>query len=316
MDNLTHTLTGLALSRAGLNRICPRPLIVLLLAANIPDVDVITAVGGRLVYFANHRGITHAIPFLPAMAAIPVLIAMLFARSWKGWLGAYVASCIGVASHLLLDWTNAYGVRLLLPFSNTWFRADLNNIVDLWIWAVLLLAALAPLLGGLVSSEIGAKPGKGRGVAIFALVCVVGYDFGRFLMHQRAIESMDAHIYDGAPSQSTVAFPSAANPFRWTGWVNTEREAIRFDVNLLSPFDPTAGSRVFKPQPSPAIEAAKDTQPFRVFINFDQCPLWVVEPADSPPGATRVELHDERFPFVAAAVVDKSLRVLDSDFRF
>ena len=41
MDNLTHTLTGLALSRAGLNRYYARAGLVLMLAANAPDIDVI-----------------------------------------------------------------------------------------------------------------------------------------------------------------------------------------------------------------------------------------------------------------------------------
>ena len=91
----------------------------------------------------------------------------------RGWKAAYVLSLIGVASHLLLDWTNAYGVRFLLPFSSRWFHLDLNNIVDLWIWGVLAVACIGPLLGRLVSSEIGARSGSGRGLAIFALAFFV-----------------------------------------------------------------------------------------------------------------------------------------------
>ncbi len=52
MDNLTHTLTGLALSRAGLNRWYTRPALVLMLAANIPDIDIVTIAGGPLTYFS------------------------------------------------------------------------------------------------------------------------------------------------------------------------------------------------------------------------------------------------------------------------
>ena len=40
MDNLTHSLTGLMLSRAGLNRFYPRATLVLVIAANIPDIDI------------------------------------------------------------------------------------------------------------------------------------------------------------------------------------------------------------------------------------------------------------------------------------
>ncbi len=82
---------------------------------------------------------------------------------------AFAISLAGVASHLLLDWTNAYGVRFLLPFSSGWYSLDLNNIIDVWMWAVLILAAVGPWVGRLVSSEVGARSGSGRGLAIFAL---------------------------------------------------------------------------------------------------------------------------------------------------
>jgi hypothetical protein len=109
------------------------------------------------------------------MALVSVLLVCAIHRSMRGWKAAWVLAIIGVASHLLLDWTNAYGIRFFFPFSSRWFHLDLNNLVELWIWAVFLLACLAPLLGRLVSSEMGARPGSGRGLAIFALVFVLGF---------------------------------------------------------------------------------------------------------------------------------------------
>jgi hypothetical protein len=49
------------LSRAGLNRFYPRATLVLILSANIPDIDFVTFVRGPLFYFEQHRGITHSI---------------------------------------------------------------------------------------------------------------------------------------------------------------------------------------------------------------------------------------------------------------
>src|ERR1043165_1620564 len=46
MDPLTHTATGLFLSRAGLNRWTPLATPILLLAANAPDIDI-GGVGGE-----------------------------------------------------------------------------------------------------------------------------------------------------------------------------------------------------------------------------------------------------------------------------
>src|SRR5262245_35190376 len=114
MDNLTHTLTGLMLSRAGLNIWCPRATPVLILAANAPDIDVIsTFFGGSTEYLHHHRGFTHGLVMAPAMAALAVLVAGLAVRGRKmQWCRAFLVALIGVLSHLLMDWTNIYGIRL------------------------------------------------------------------------------------------------------------------------------------------------------------------------------------------------------------
>jgi len=41
---------------------------------------------------------------------------------------------LGVWSHPLLDLLNTYGVRLLMPFSGTWFYGDTLFIIDPWFW--------------------------------------------------------------------------------------------------------------------------------------------------------------------------------------
>ena len=310
MDNLTHSLTALALSRAGLCRYAARPALILIVAANVPDIDVLSALAGPVRYMDYHRGLTHSLALMPVMALFPALLALLLARSRAGWRAAYALSLIGVASHLLLDWTNSYGIRLLLPFSGEWLHADLNSVVDVWIWAVLFLAFLGPLLGRLVSSEIGAKPGSGQGLAIFALAFISIFDYGRYLAHQRALAMLDSRIYDGAAPGRIAAFPSVFSPLKWTGWVETETSFLRFDMNLLAGFDPGASSRVYKPAASPAINAAHTTEAFRVFENFALYPLWTVSPADDPDGAVRVELRDQRFPFTATAIVDRSNKVV------
>src|SRR5436189_490339 len=134
MDPLTHTATGLFLSRAGLNRLTPYAAPILILAANAPDIDVVSGLGGSLNYLNYHRHLTHSAILLPLMALLPVLLVRLFARRPLRWAGAYLISAIGVASHLALDWTNIYGIRLLLPFSSRFFHLDITSVIDLLIW--------------------------------------------------------------------------------------------------------------------------------------------------------------------------------------
>ncbi|MGI8743758.1 MAG: metal-dependent hydrolase [Bryobacteraceae bacterium] len=311
MDNLTHSLTGLMLSRAGLNRFDRRASLILILSANAPDVDVVSLLGGPLSYLEYHRGLTHSLAFLPVLAAITVAVVSLFSRSWAGWRAAYVLALIGVASHLLLDWTNSYAIRLLLPFSGEWFHLDWMFVLDPLIWAVLLLAVFGPLLGRLVSSEIGAKPGSGRGLAIFALLCFAAVCFGRSLLHDRALATLNARIYNGAAPTRVAAF-SLMNPLRWTGWVEGSNFATRFDLNLTGDFDPASGRTFYKPEPSPALDAARQTLVFQKFLQFSIYPVWSVSPAPDPEGASLVEVWDERFSFGASAIVDRGNRVVRS----
>lgn len=317
MDNLTHSLTGLALSQAGLNRWYPRAGLLLLLAANVPDIDIVTAARGSLSYFEHHRGITHTVAMMPVMALLPVLFVCTVSRSMRGWKAAWGLSIIGVASHLLLDWTNAYGIRFLVPFSDHWFRLDLNNLIDFWIWLVLLIACVGPLLGRLVSSEMGTKSSSGRALAWFALSFVVVYDFGRWLAHQRAIEILNSRIYRGGPPIRAAAFPvGAANPFTWSGWIERPQFAMHFNLNLRSDFDPTSGTIIYQAAPGPAIDAARQTVPVEKFLEFAQYPLWHVTPLAEPEGARLVEVRDWRFPFTASATVDAFNRVLATSFHY
>jgi inner membrane protein len=312
MDNLTHSLTGLMLSQAGLNRFYPRATLVLFVSANIPDIDIVAIARGPLYYFEQHRGITHCIAALPVMALLSALVACAFGRTMRGWLAAW-----GLACHLLLDWTNAYGIRLFLPFSSQYVHLDLINLFDLLIWAVLLLGWLGPILGRLVSSEIGAKSSAGRGMAIFALSFFLIYDFGRFLSHQRAIEILNSRLYRDAAPTRVAAFPTAGiSPLEWQGWIERPEFVMRFVMNVRQEFDPGAGSILYKAAPSPAIDAARLAHPFRVFLQFAEYPLWSVSAVDSPEGAHDVSVTDWRFPFGATALVDASNRVISSSFHY
>ncbi|MDP2998323.1 MAG: metal-dependent hydrolase [Bryobacterales bacterium] len=322
MDNITHTLTGLALSRAGFNRVVPQATLILLLAANAPDIDVVTALGGSLSYLNWHRDVTHSVVGVPLVAMLPVLIARLVARRPISWLACYLVSLAGAATNPLLDWTNAYGVRLLAPFSREWFQGGFTHIFDVWIWTVLGLAFVWPPLSRLVMSEIGAKATPGRGLAIFALCFVAAYNAGRYTMHERAVAVLDSRIYAGAAPLRVAAFPGAFNPFRWSGIVEGESFWSIHELNLLEEFDSTQGKTLYKPEPSPAMEAARRTPEFQQFLQFAQYVYWRLTPLDAPEGAQRVEAIDLRFgpPWaarsVATAVVLAGERVESEGVRF
>jgi inner membrane protein len=185
MDNLTHSLVGIAAAKAGLERLSPSAGVLCLIAANAPDADIVAAfIGDRWTYLQHHRGITHSIIGTLIIAlALPlvfVLVDRVNARVRRKkpstrLKGLVLASLIVCASHPLMDYTNNYGIRPLLPWNQQWFYGDLVFIVDPYIWFVIGGAAflltsktkkqlaiwilLAAVISYIVFFAVGPRPG-------------------------------------------------------------------------------------------------------------------------------------------------------------
>ena len=296
MDNVTHSLTGLALARAGFHRFCPRATLLLILSANAPDLDILGLIQSPLRYLELHRGYSHSLSCLPILAIVPVLVVAAIFRQRLPWFRAWLLCCLGIASHLLIDSTNSYGVRLLLPLSSRWFHLDLNSLYDGFILAVLIFAAVWPLFARLVSSEIGARAPAGRATGIFALAFFVLFDCGRGALHARANAQLQSRLWEDAPPLQTAALPSPFNPFRWSGVVETSGDYQLLEVNALAQLNVGDVQTYYKPAVTPAIENAERTEPFRYFQYFARFPVWSEQPVQLEAGqGTRLDLTDLRF---------------------
>ena len=317
MDNLTHTLTGALMSRAGLDRLHRRAGWLLVLAANAPDIDVASMAGGLIPYMFYHRWYTHALIMIPVMALLPaVAVRLIFRKEPVRWARAWVLSMIGVASHIALDYTNPYGIRLLLPFSDEWPRLSITAVVDVGLWLVLLGAIAWPALSRLVSDEIGARRPRGRGFAIFALLFLLVYDVTRWVLHKRAIEVQQAGLIAGSSPRRAFAVPDRLNPLRWKGIVETDTFYAVQTVDLAAP-EPLSDSQVhYKPVSSPAIEAALRTEVFRTFTKFSAVFLWRTTPDAEVEGGTQVQAIDLQLGFMATALVDAQNRVISTSVAF
>ena len=174
MDNLTHSLAGAALARAGLERATPLATATLVVAANAPDVDVASYLWGPYHALAWRRGLTHG---LPAMAVLPFVVAaamLLWDRAVRrrrhpdvepARAGPILAlSAAGLLTHPALDWMNTYGMRWLLPFDGSWTYGDALFIIDPWLWL---------LLGGAVVVGVRWRPAAAVGWAALAAAASV-----------------------------------------------------------------------------------------------------------------------------------------------
>jgi len=130
----------MAASRAGLNKRTALATSTLVIANNLPDIDVAVFATDTLA-MSFRRGHTHGVL---AQLTLPILLtgAMLLYDRYRRPVGhqavrpgqILLLSYIGVLLHVFMDLMNSYGVRLLMPFSDRWFYGDALYIVDPWLY--------------------------------------------------------------------------------------------------------------------------------------------------------------------------------------
>jgi inner membrane protein len=300
MEPVTHALASIALGRAGLNRVSRMATPMLLVSGLAADVDWATHLAGASAFLHGHRTATHS------LAGTVVLIAAVASGFWIAGrkfpklavniFPALLICTIGAGAHLLLDLLNAYGVKLMWPFSAKWYAWDIADSVDAWIIFFLLAGLLLPELFRLVLEEIGSKPrkqGRQRG-AIVGLSLVVLFIAGRAVAHGRAIALLDSREYRGQAPLAVAAFPRPATPLTWSGVVETDNALVNVNVPLGpgSVFDPDQADVHFKPEESFALKNAVKSATAVEFLSYARFPLAAVEPKGD---GFEVRLRDMRF---------------------
>lgn len=338
MDPVTHILTGACLSRAGLNRRTGLATLTLVLAAEAPDIDSFSYLHGSVFGLQHHRGITHSLVGAPFVAAavIGVVYGIYLWMKKSGmkksgrepklppqWKILYLYALLGALLHLFQDFTNNYGVRPFAPFNPKWYSWDIVFIVDPIMLIAMFLGLVLPGLFALITEEIGSrKPQfRGRGGAIFALICVAAVILVRDFEHRRAVNALNARTYRDEVPLRASAFPQPISPFSWSGVVETR------DAFHLLPVDSSSGEVdpenlqvvLFKPEETPATLAAKRSYLGQVFLDWAKYPFLTVEPLEG--GRHQVQFEDLRFqtvegaasnrrpPLAGYVVVDPQLRI-------
>ena len=363
MDPICHTLVGASLAQAGLKRLTPLAAATLLVGANLPDVDVVTYAMGEDASLFWRRGWTHGVL---ALALWPLVLAgtMLVIdsvrrrkrldapRARAGWLLAL--SALAVWSHPALDWLNAYGIRLLMPFDGRWFYGDSAFIVDPWMWvlagaAVVIatsrrtgptLAWLA--LGAATTALVWAGPGSTSGVkaawtgALAAIAAVRLWAGGPRLSTWLARACLVAFVLYAALLRVVTVDLSA----RAAGWLRAQGIAAREVAALPVPGQPLQrdivavgdGRYYFvsdgwtAPRPAFSAPPAETAAPSRVIDAALAAPQvqglagWLRFPSYSVvprPDGYRVYVRDVRFwrPGDGALVFGGTFVDLDRDLR-
>jgi inner membrane protein len=315
MEPITHFLTGACIGRAGLNRKTAYATLVAVLAAEAADIDVLWGLAGPVEELKHHRGITHTFLAVPVAAAAAVGAVWLVDR-WRarqpirwGWL--YLTALLSALSHLLLDWTNNYGLRPFYPFNPRWYAGSFVFIVEPVLLGVLALALVMPWILGLADSEMGAKKPKfrGRGWAIFALTAMVLLWGWRRAEQGRARMLLDNAQIVPAPVQRVGLEPYPINPFHWHAILETPEYYQTAEINTLTgEITSNPHTVLYKPPVTAAVEAAKRTLLGQVYLDWGTWAVVrdlgpVVAPGLAPPQLplgrpwTTVQFTDLRFDY-------------------
>ncbi len=285
MDPLTHALASYTLKRAAFPRAQRTTTIVMLLAGTIADIDFLSAYVSPSSFLTFYRTYCHSLLVAFLFSLLITLAIFLRKRGPEAAqnppLPIFLAALSASILHLLLDVCQSTGVELFWPFSPRRFALDWLPRLDLWILGILLAGILLPMLSRLVTEEIGAKSKGPRGKvgASLALAAMILYIVLRFVLHGNALAALEARTYRGESPRKAAAFAESGSPFRWHGIVETESalREVEIDVGPAPSFDPDAAVASYKPEPSPALDAARDTVVARRFLQVARFPKATVE---------------------------------------
>ena len=249
MDNLTHTLTGIALARLGIAKRVEGATLTLALANNLPDIDLVSGAWGRVSYLEHHRAISHAFPASPFLAAGLAVVLSRWPGSKRRFLPTFLLAWLGVALHIFWDLWTSYGTRVLLPFDPTWYSLDWMFIVDP-VFLLLLIGACWM-----------AKETRKRSAA--ALACVyIGLRAGAHWMALGQAQSLA-----GSEFTRVRALPDPLSLNKWRFIASSDETFATGYVPALG----TARSKVTFPRTPPdalAQRVAKESHAASVFLDF------------------------------------------------
>jgi membrane-bound metal-dependent hydrolase YbcI (DUF457 family) len=267
MDNITHTLIGVGLARAGLSRkLGTGTTAILAIASNLPDVDAGCLFGGALG-FLWRRTPTHS---LIGTVFLALAASWIFRHFYPNlsWLTVLGLTALGIGGHVFADLWNAYGVVLFWPFS--WRRIDFDwvFIVDLAIWGILIVSWLASLASG--SAGVWVWRAGLILLAVYIGICASARQFSAGILRQQS-------RIDSFPAARLFLYPEPFGPKRFRGVI---REDGDYAVYEIRPFQKRIEllERLRADDKSPVVEAARRTRAGRRLEWFFSTAVWRLAP--------------------------------------
>lgn len=257
MDNLTHTFTGIAIARLGLEKRWPGATLTLAVSSNFPDIDIVAAFWGNVAYLEHHRAITHAFPASLLLSAALALILARWPGSTRRFVPTLLLSWLGICLHIVWDLWTSYGTRALLPFDPTWYSWDLMFIVDPVFLGLLLLGCFGARWFG--------RPSLPRWAMAAALAYIGLRAAAQGMAHSQA------QSFAGSEFELVRALP---NPVSLNQWRFVARNDDAFVTGSVQAYGTSRTKAEFKRlKPDDLVRRiAAESHAARVFLDFSAFP--------------------------------------------
>jgi inner membrane protein len=267
MDNLTHTMLGVALARAGLaQRFGRGTTLVLAIASNLPDVDGLWVMAGYGDSHLSRRMLTHSIPGLLVLGAVAATVFRWLYRN-QSWRALFGLCLLGMTVHVFFDLVNSYGVVVLYPFSRTRFELAWIFIIDLVLLGLLLApAGLGPLLKRRLNP---------RRLWQASLIGVALYVAGCGVARWQAERVFEGHLSEQRlESEMTYVFPEPLGPHRWRGVRKDRDGGSQVYLIQLRSREAVLHAEFQTHELDPAVRLARTSDKGRKLEWFFQAPVW------------------------------------------
>lgn len=308
MDTGTHLVFGLGL--AGLAHIDPvvaqdstvaaAVLFGTVLGQQAPDLDTLFRLRGNALYIRQHRGTSHSPPVLLLWAALITAAIGLFV---PGLPLLHVAfwTLLAVLIHVASDMFNTYGTQAARPFSDKWISWNIIHIFDPFIFSS---HAAAIFLWAV---------GAGRPQVIFPVLyaVILLYYAWRSLHHFLLERKLYTQDPDYRPGDKYFLIPTIS----LYAWNVVKRRADHtyaigdYKQMTLKWLDNVSCAC------HPAVEASRshpDIAAFLYFSSFACAELKEHSWGYEVRWADVRYRHRKQYPFVAALLLDRDLKPIDS----
>ncbi|MCE2573120.1 metal-dependent hydrolase [Motilimonas eburnea] len=206
MDSVTQIALGASVAAAiGYKPFGKKALIAGALLGTLPDMDVVINYGDDIANYTSHRGFSHSLFVLSALAGILFLLARQYWQSVRAHpVAGFMLIWLALITHPLLDSFTTYGTQIWWPMTTPPVSWSSVFIIDPLYTLPLLIAGL-----GLAISK---HPTRWQKINTWALALSCGYlgasQFAKWQVQQQ--------VYEQRPNAHTLFV--APTPFNILAW--------------------------------------------------------------------------------------------------